>query len=164
LCSYNPENGESEIYTEFNSDLTTNILMGSMDLDESGNIWLSTDDEGIMVFNPQTKEFYNIKKTDSENSITSNHVYTLYFDNQNFLWVGTFDEGVCYYDPDRYKFAPSLYKPNDLTILSGKSVISIFQDSEERIWVGTDGDGLLQNQCRWFYHRISPQHIQHKYP
>lgn len=144
LCSYNPENGESEIYTEFNSDLTTNILMGSMDLDESGNIWLSTDDEGIMVFNPQTKEFYNIKKTDSENSITSNHVYTLYFDNQNFLWVGTFDEGVCYYDPDRYKFAPSLYKPNDLTILSGKSVTSIFQDSEERIWVGTDGDGLYR--------------------
>ncbi|QQS50218.1 MAG: hypothetical protein IPM71_11535 [Bacteroidota bacterium] len=154
LCSYNPENGQSEIYTQFDGSLPTNILMGSTSLDKQGNLWISTDGAGITVFNPNTLKYTSITKTSNEWSLSSNHVYVVYFDSQNFIWIGTFDEGVNYFDPDRFKFSSSLFQPNDLNFFRGKSVLSIFQDSKNRIWVGTDGNGL---------YRIEPDRILKEY-
>ncbi|MBA7587218.1 hypothetical protein ES708_29236 [subsurface metagenome] len=142
LCSYNTSTGESEIYTMDENGLSTNVLTGNMALDPEGNIWICTDGGGINIFNPRTKQFNYIFKDEKEDGLSSNHVYSIYFDNQNIICIGTFDEGVNYFDPARYKFNPTLYSPNDLLYFRNKSIISLFQDSKNRIWAGTDGDGL----------------------
>lgn len=93
--------------------------MGSTSLDKQGNLWISTDGAGITVFNPNTLKYTSITKTSNEWSLSSNHVYVVYFDSQNFIWIGTFDEGVNYFDPDRFKFSSSLFQPNDLNFFAG---------------------------------------------
>jgi ligand-binding sensor domain-containing protein/DNA-binding CsgD family transcriptional regulator len=142
LCSYNPANGKSEIYTA-RDGLSSNVLNGSAGIDSDGNIWICTDGGGISIFNPDTREFSSIQaESDNEWALSSNHIYTVYFDNLGITWLGTFESGVSYYDPQRFKFTPTLLKTGDLLMFKGKSVLSLYQDSKKRIWIGTDGDGL----------------------
>jgi len=144
LSSYNPETGASDFYIAGENSLTSNVLTGAMVLGPNGNIWIATDGEGVNIFNPEQKTFTYLRKTDKEGSVASNSIYSIYFDDQDIMWLGTFDDGVSYYDPNRYKFNSSLYSPNDLNFLKGKSVLALFQDSWKQIWIGTDGDGLYK--------------------
>ncbi len=145
LCSYDPVTGESEIYLQGEGRLTTNILNGDMAVDSEGKIWICTDGGGINILDPLTKHFQYIRKNENrETSLSTDHIYCIYFDELNTIWIGTFGEGVNYYNPDRYKFNTYFIAPNDLDIINGKSVISIFQDSKKRLWAGTDGYGLFR--------------------
>ncbi len=143
LCFYNPKTGESNIYINKKNELTTNTLSGDMAIDNENNLWVCTDGGGINILNiPSGKFSYLQHNENSVGSLSSNHIYTVYFDNVNTVWVGTFDKGVNYYDPERYKFSSYLFKPGDLESFSKKSIKTIFQDSKGRIWIGTDGQGM----------------------
>jgi ligand-binding sensor domain-containing protein len=144
LCSYDPKTGVSEIFTAENNNLSTNVLMGSMDIDGDGNIWLCTEEDGINIFNTESKTFKHLKNNpEQQGSLNSNHTYSVYFDDNERVWIGTFDKGINVYNPYQKKFSSSLFEPDDLTILSGSSVLDIFEDSKNRVWVGTDGFGLF---------------------
>ncbi len=162
LCSYNPKTKTSEIFLQGENQLTTNVLTGDMALDREGNLWISTDGCGINIFNPYTRKFQYIRHNEqNEGSISSDHIYCIYFDDMNTIWVGTFGDGVNFYDPSMYKFNSYYRKPDDLKVFTGKSILSLFQDSKNRLWIGTDGEGLymltpdgkLKNFRHW------PQHI-----
>ncbi len=145
LSSLNPTTGESKIFMEGKNQLSTKILTGDMAIDNAGRLWICTDGGGVNIFDPETEKFEYIRKqNDSRNSLSTDHIYTLYFDDQNILWVGTFAEGINYYNPARYKFNSVLDTVYDFSILKNKSVISLFQDSKARLWAGTDGDGLFR--------------------
>lgn len=143
LCTYNPSDGTSEIYTEKTGQLSTNVLMGDMAVAPDGKIWICTEGQGINICDPSDKTFRYLKHENKiSGSLSSNHIYSVYFDNDKMLWIGTFDKGIDYFSPDQYKMDPWLFTPGDLEELKGKSVLSIFQDSKARIWIGTDGEGL----------------------
>jgi ligand-binding sensor domain-containing protein/DNA-binding CsgD family transcriptional regulator len=145
LCSYNPATGESVIYLQGEGRLTTNVLNGDMAVDMEGNIWICTDGGGINILNPFTKHFRYIRKDeDRQTSLSTDHIYCIYFDEQNTVWIGTFGEGVNYCNPDRYKFRTYFITAGDMDVLKGKSVLSVYQDSKERLWAGTDGYGLYR--------------------
>jgi len=145
LCSYNPANGESEIYTQQKNNLSTNKLMGNMDIDSEGNLWICTEEDGINIFNVETKHFTHLKRNKNiQGSLNSDHIYSIYFDNENIAWIGTFDKGINIYNPYQRKFNASLFSPNDLDVLNDYSVLDIFEDSKKRVWMGTDGFGLFK--------------------
>ncbi len=145
LCSYQPQTGESEIYTAFNNNLSTNILLGTMDIDAEGNIWISTEEEGINIFNVSTKTFSHVKRVENKaGSLSSDHIYSIYFDDNNIAWIGTFDKGINIYNPQQNKFSSTLFSVNDLDVLKDFSVLDIFEDEKQRVWVGTDGFGLFR--------------------
>lgn len=145
LCYYDPQTGESDIFTMNNSPLISNVLTGDMAFDPDGNLWICTDDKGVVIMDPNIYQFYFINtQTKSKQPLTSDHIYTVYFDDQNRAWLGTFDEGVCYYDPSKYKFNSFYKNPGDLSSLKNKSVISIYEDLESNLWIGTDGEGLYR--------------------
>lgn len=143
LVAYNPRNGTSEIYVKGEGQLSSNVLGGDMALDPNGNLWVCTDGGGINILNTKTRKFsYLTHDANIPGSISSDHVYTVYFDNANIVWIGTFGKGVNFFDPNRYKFSSQLLSPGDLKFFENKSIISLFQDSKGRIWIGTDGQGL----------------------
>jgi len=145
LSSYNPATDESILYVEGPGQLSTNILMGDMAMDPEGKLWICTDGGGINILDTQSGTFKYIRKDDSKKeSLSTDHIYTVYFDELNTIWIGTFGEGVNFYDPARFKFNSSFCCPGDLSILSDKSVISLYQDQKRRFWAGTDGDGLFR--------------------
>lgn len=144
LAYYNPKTKETGIYSAENSDLSTNVLMGNMALDMAGNLWLCTEEDGINIFNIENRTFRYLRKNPDQNkSINSNHIYSVYIDDNNRVWVGTYDKGVNVYNPYKAKFQKTLFAADDLEILEGMSVLDVFEDNKKRVWIGTDGNGLF---------------------
>ncbi len=113
-----------------------------------GNLLFGTN-RGLFELDVNTK---NTKlKTDIFNEIAV--INYLFKDNAGILWICS-DKGL-------YKYNPNL----KITALILKGIITtIFTDSQKRIWVGTDGDGVYllnrQNELiKHFLHNNNPNSL-----
>ncbi len=120
--------------------------------DSSGFMWFGTRD-GLNRFDGYQFKIY--KHNESNQSIVSNDIRTLYFDaQQNELWIGA-HSGLSKYQSSTDNFINFLHSPSDSTSLSNEMVRTIFRDGNGRLWVGTvNGLNLLDeknNSFRRFY-------------
>ncbi|MEX0986608.1 MAG: two-component regulator propeller domain-containing protein [Bacteroidales bacterium] len=60
-------------------------------------------------------------------------------DSYGFIWLGTYD-GLNRYDG--YNIENFSSQTNNPESLSGNRITSLFEDSQKRLWIGTDGEGL----------------------
>ena len=126
--------------------------VGTITEDNTGNIWLGTDDglskiddsSDLIPANRFTNYFYEPL---NENSLLSNSVKIVYVDSKNSLWAGTYYGGINVYNPNLYKFTSIRNKPWLSTSLSHNNVTSFAEDDHGNLWIGTDGGGvnLLKN-------------------
>jgi len=143
FCVLDPRNGQSQIFVHKPGQLSTNVLMGEMALAPDGRIWISTDGNGIIIYDPENKSFSYLTNIPGEAPIlSSDHIYSVFFDRDERVWIGTFNKGVNIYDPHQYKFHTPDKEFAFWKVLQHKSVLALFQDSKGRIWAGTDGNGL----------------------
>src|SRR5699024_9138151 len=63
---------------------------------------------------------------------------TLYQSPSGVLWAGTWRDGVFYYDPDQ-KEGGSFKSTSKEGSLPSNRINRIFEDSEKRIWIATEG-------------------------
>ena len=73
----------------------------------------------------------------NSNSISSDTVVTIVKDGEGTIWVGT-QKGLNEYNPEKQTFNLYDYAPGR----SNKSVLSVVVTADQRIWLGTDGNGL----------------------
>lgn len=108
---------------------------------ETNQIWLATEGEGLYLYNSDTKELKNYRYTDGESGLNSNYVRSLALDTENRLWVGTYG-GLNIYREETDSF--SSIKSSEIAegSLSQNSVRSIFRDSQGGMWLGTYWGGL----------------------
>nr|WP_294894384.1 hybrid sensor histidine kinase/response regulator transcription factor [uncultured Pedobacter sp.] len=101
--------------------------------------YIATNGKGLVIYaNGKLKEFfYDVKKT---NSISSNNLTSLLAVNEN-LWVGT-QKGLNFYNPQSGTFTRFLHQEGNPQSISGNSVLCLFKDTKNRLWVGTEGGGL----------------------
>jgi len=105
---------------------------------ESQNIfWFGTLSKGLVRFNLKTKEMINYTP-DTEPSINDINVNVLTFDKNNTLWIGTISGGIARYDKAKNIFIKYQHNPNDSTSLSNNRIKTIFVDSRNNIWIGTE--------------------------
>jgi ligand-binding sensor domain-containing protein len=117
--------------TESNS---SNNIISSTIFDKNSNIWIGTKNSGVAQFLEEKWEFYT-----SPSNIISDQITALAVDNLGNIWVG---------HPGGYGLANGLSYYNGswqtLYILpDGSSVNSLFADSKNRIWIGTN-KGLVE--------------------
>lgn len=92
---------------------------------------------GLVEFNKSTGEFVTLPANPTNQfSISSNDVYQIFTDNDNYIWVGT-QEGLDYYDFSRHRFESLRHLPSDVSSLRNNFVQSIYQDKENVFWIGT---------------------------
>lgn len=111
---------------------------------ETGNLWVGTP-EGLDYFDRYSYSFKHFKAGQKKNELSSDNIFKLALDKDGFLWVATKD-GLNKYDKHKeefYKFYPQKQKPE---IYATNHILSIFQDSKERIWVGTSLGACLFNR------------------
>ena len=87
--------------------------------------------------------------------LTQHDVSCIMQDSYGFIWVGTYD-GLNRYDG--LKILNFSHKTNDIESLSSNRIISLFEDSKKRIWIGTDGNGLN------YYSLITEKFVRVKTP
>ncbi|KXX67299.1 hybrid sensor histidine kinase/response regulator transcription factor [Flammeovirga sp. SJP92] len=130
--------------------------------DEKDVIWLGTYFDGLLRFNPKTKQLTQFN-TSTLSNFPSNTVRSLLIDTSENIWVGT-DKGlVKISSEEKYLENPSFKvfkheKENELSI-SHDYIISLLEDNQNRIWAGTLGGGLnrLEDEKKEEFKRLTTE-------
>ncbi|MEO0331481.1 MAG: two-component regulator propeller domain-containing protein, partial [Bacteroidota bacterium] len=114
-------------------------------------IWLGTFGEGVIRYNLRTKEFQQFRRRmSSESSLSSNLVRTMLIDREN-IWVGT-RTGLNLLRPTDSTYRSDQWKHFFLQSDSefGEDILTLFQDTQGKIWVGTKAKGLFFHDGQGF--------------
>ena len=122
--------------------ISSNLIWNIID-DKKGNLWVGTTGFGLNYFDLATEKFRSFKHNEKDkNSLSSDIVKASLIDSKNQLWVGT-DKGVdmanLAVSLDSIKFQSFVPVKDDVDLVqTNNSVNVIFEDSNQRIWVGTN--------------------------
>lgn len=123
----------------------SNNFVRDVDQDNEGLIWIATDHGGVNVYD-KSNGTMNVLGNDifNANTISHNSVISLYCDQDGIVWAGTYKNGVSYYHPNMFKFkkTPLFYHFKQDNEIFDCNVI--LKDKENRLWIGTNGNGLIQ--------------------
>ena len=119
--------------------------------DSQGTIWTGTYNGGVYRWKPKlgenTFEKENfINNPDDASTISSNIIRYIYEDSKGNIWFATGD-GLCMLSKnesfkDRPKFMVYKSDNDEPSSISHNYILSLFEDSNETLWVGTFGGGL----------------------
>ena len=128
-------------YTTQNSELNNDVVLSLAE--REGKIWIGTDGGGINILEPKTGKFTLLEHIPgSDNySLPANSILCLYNDRNNNMWAGSIRNGLISIREVSMKTYTNVLPGND-NGLSNNTVLSIYQESSDCIWVGTDGGGI----------------------
>ena len=135
-----------------NSGLNNDIIFDFLEKDNQ--LWIATDGGGINILDFQTMKFSHLKHiSDDEQSLPNNSIYRLYKDQMDNIWIGSIHGGLFAIKKvfiKTYKDVP-LNNPNGI---SERTVVSIFEDKDTLLWIGTDGGGInsFKQKTNTFHH------------
>ena len=135
-----------------NSGLNNDIIFDFLEKDNQ--LWIATDGGGINILDLQTMKFSYLKHiSDDEQSLPNNSIYRLYKDQMDNIWIGSIHGGLFAIKKvfiKTYKDVP-LNNPNGV---SERTVVSIFEDKDTLLWIGTDGGGInsFDQKTNTFHH------------
>jgi len=145
--------------TTHKKNLTSNFVL---DLKKMPNneIWLFTDGGGINIYNITTKQFRYIENNiDDSYSLGSNFIYTTFLDKNATLWLGTIKNGVSQLDSEN-PFTTYKLISHDKSNKHNIPAASLFLDSKNHIWVGSDGNGLYKLENNIMQHVYFDKNIK----
>ncbi|MGC1204282.1 MAG: two-component regulator propeller domain-containing protein [Flavobacteriaceae bacterium] len=117
-----------------------NIGVYSIRQDKNENIWIGTFGKGLIKYNLRSKEFKVFEfSSDSKKSLSSNLIRTITLDSKNNVWVAT-EKGLNRVSQSE---GVTTYFYNT-SLQYGDDILSIFEDTNMDIWVGTKTKGLFK--------------------
>ncbi|CAM4224155.1 hybrid sensor histidine kinase/response regulator transcription factor [Zobellia nedashkovskayae] len=148
---YLPKNTSTFInYTISNTNggLTSNRIM-AFDEDKNGIIWIGSYVTGLHSFNPETKKFTPHNSQIYQDVIPSHgEVRKILVDSNDVIWLGTtgglykiandFSEG-----DKAISLIERMHGDTGQKLIVDR-IVSLFEDSKNIIWIGTDGGGLCK--------------------
>ncbi len=138
---------ESEVIEE---SLVTNSLTTLL-MDSQKRLWIGEYHKGLsLMIEPGVFVHFN----SNNNGINGDFIEEIIETHDGKVLVGTFDQGVFYYNDKEERFR-TLVASNS-SVLSNSKVVTIYEDEDDHLWVGTDGAGLAlydqKKQIYNFYH------------
>ncbi|MFK8007108.1 MAG: two-component regulator propeller domain-containing protein [Saprospiraceae bacterium] len=136
-----------------------NNHIANIEQDENGMIWIATWGGGLCRFNKEKKELTTFDKK-TKLKLNNDIVRTIHIGKERRLWIGT-QEGIqCFeYDKNNDIRQKQLLFNNEKfqKQLNQFVIISILEDSDNRLWIGTENNGLM------LYHLKTHEIQQFKY-
>ncbi len=115
--------------------------------DGKGNIWIShsyTAPVGLEIFNTDAETFTSLgHDPDNPLSPRGNKIMDLFTDRQGIVWTVENTGPVDAWDSFAHQFSVYRHNAGDGTSLASNSVITLFQDSRNTIWVAGGSQGGL---------------------
>ncbi len=128
LAAYTPSNKQSSSFIN---------KIQSLFVDKKGNIWCGIKYQGLELIGASDNLFDNFSFGQSGATTSDICIYSVY-SNNNEVWFGSDGDGLFIFD----RIARQTSQP--LRALPQKKILSIFEDKNQSIWIGTWNDGLLK--------------------
>ncbi|EHQ31190.1 hybrid sensor histidine kinase/response regulator transcription factor [Mucilaginibacter paludis] len=123
-------------------DSKTNVI-NFIQQDASGALWLGTEDNGLILFDPAKNVFTPIRHSDQDDgSLSGNMIKSLLVDHSGQLWAGTINGGLNQYDAKNHVFNHYQNQPQNSSSLSQRTISALFEDRQGNLWVGTHRGGI----------------------
>lgn len=121
--------------------LQTNCVTG-IAKDHQGQLWISMEGGGVDVYNPETKNFKHITKTDDRfySGLTNDNITKVLIDKNQNIWLSSWNEGIFFLKKGSRNFIN--YNTKNTPDLASDNIMSITEDSRGVIWIGTFSKGL----------------------
>lgn len=113
-----------------------NVFTDSKDM-----IWITTYGNGLFSYDPKTEYLQNYKYTLGENSLSSDYLLSITEDKFGNLWLGSEYAGIIKAVKPNYDIQ-YIRPENKVSIGKNNSVKTIYEDSNNNIWVGTKNGSL----------------------
>ncbi|WP_167015888.1 two-component regulator propeller domain-containing protein [Chitinophaga sp. Cy-1792] len=111
-----------------------NPVISGMAKDKNGDLWICTEGNGLLQFNPQTLQYKVYRNSPAANSVSSDLLKCIYLDKENQLWIGTHSGGLNMLNAARNTFSHySLYK--DLQTEKANEIYAISETSNGKLLV-----------------------------
>ncbi|WP_144210378.1 EAL domain-containing protein [Shewanella donghaensis] len=150
IAKVNQDNQKIEL-VNFKHKQTNDILSKSLGFAykaENGDVWITSNKQGLIKFNPQTLtiEVFNFDKNNpSKQQLLSNLVYDIAFKDNNTLWVAH-DAGVTRILLDTMEFTHLAHEAFNNNSLPSDYIPFIMVDHSNGVWFGTgNGAALYSN-------------------
>ncbi len=111
--------------------------------DSRNNLWIGTSNGDFSLFDRDAKVFIPVHY---RNKKLSNHeIWNITGDSEGNIWISTYRSGlyVMHYsgkgDPEIKHYVNDV---NDEGSISSNNIFTVFEDSQGRIWIGTENEGL----------------------
>lgn len=125
------ESNEENIFS-----LPSNRLLDTFE-DAGGSIWVSNYDVGVSVLHGIEVKYHYIKKRDKPNSLPGKIVTAFEKYDKNRILVGT-EEGISLFNSKTAR----LINYNEIHNKLNKRILSIYNDKNGNLWIGSWGGGL----------------------
>lgn len=112
-----------------------NDVVNSVVEDHSGRVYLGTR-AGLHEFSPENGRSQRIGLLDSTATDSDRRIQTLLMAKSGIIWAGTIS-GLVAYQPSNGEAQRYQHRPADPTSLSHNVVVSLLEDHEGSVWVGT---------------------------
>jgi signal transduction histidine kinase/ligand-binding sensor domain-containing protein/DNA-binding response OmpR family regulator len=147
FASFDKASGKFIAYTpETTLGITSEKTLTAIE-DQFSLLWVGTQEGGLNVFQVSNGEVIKkIEKLSEPTNLPSGNVRSLAEDKFGNIWIGT-SRGLVVYKRLENKFFTF---PSNKFGLSQVSIISLFVDSMDNLWIGTQGAGLFQLDLRQF--------------
>ncbi len=123
----------------------SNGVIKSLNQDRNGIIWIGTE-WGLNRLDPVTDRItYHFSTEDSLITLTNNTISSIIEDKDSILWIGTFsglNKLDSWTEDNTPIFKQFLHVPTDPSSLSNNRIYSIYCDTKNNLWIGTEGGGL----------------------
>ncbi|MCP4218785.1 MAG: helix-turn-helix domain-containing protein [bacterium] len=106
-----------------------------------GVLWVGTNRGLVVVENPLGPGKKKMKRYTVADGLADNTVWEIFQDSEGVLWVGS---ELALHRLRRDKFAGNLFD----VVLENASIITMFEDREKSLWVGTYKEGLKRLRGR----------------
>lgn len=137
LSLYNPDTDTFEHFLPDGKQgsISFNNIHGL--LVDNNQLWIGTYNHGLDIMDIKTKKIIrHYGKTDKENSISDNSIFSIYKDHSGRIWIGTL-YGLCYYNPESDDFTR-------VSSLGSLFINDILQTKDGMLWVASLGKGLYR--------------------
>ncbi len=131
--------------------------VNAIDEDAAGNLWIATWGEGVTRYQKSDGSFLNIKNSEGgDNLLSDNGTCDIEVDDlSGDIWVATFAGLDRISSLNDSTFTSRNYSyGNALESVSGNQITCIFEDTEHRIWVGTNNGLNIFNRQKEIFTKL----------
>jgi signal transduction histidine kinase/ligand-binding sensor domain-containing protein len=116
--------------------------INALDVDEDGNLCIGTE-SGLLVYNTRTQTTNRHRANIDDASMLNNDaIKTVVYGRSGIFWVGT-QKGLHSFDHATGIFKRYPLKGGDTNGSSEPEITTLFEDTRQRLWIGTSEDGLF---------------------